>query len=140
MAEFPSRWDFSNWTYLTEMSCSPGEMNAIHEYGIKVERRARDTVATAQDHRDTTDMNDDRVEASDREGAPAEESSALPSSGASLFAHGSSEKSGVVPKQQPHPMQITDLEDQQFVLMEGSRKMEKQDQEVEQQEQQVMVV
>ena len=53
------------------------EVNAIHEYGIELQRRARKIVAAAQDHRDTTDMNDEPVEAADREGAPAEESSAL---------------------------------------------------------------
>ena len=85
-------------------------------------------------------MNDERVEAAGRDGAPAEESSALPSSGASLCAHGSSEKSGVVPKQQPLSTQTAEREDQQFVLMEGSREAEEQNMEVEQQEQQVVVV
>ena len=115
-------------------------MNEIHDYGSELERRAREIVAAAQDHRDTTDLNDERVEAAGRNGTPAEESSALPSSGASLCVHGSSEKSGVVPKQQPQSTQTTDREDQQFVLMEGSQKAEEQDQEVEQQEQQVVVV
>ena len=90
-------------------------MNAIHDYGSELERPAREIVAAAQDPRDTTNKNDERVEAAVRDGAPAEESSALPSKGASLCAYGSSEKSGVVPKQQPLSTQTAEREDQQFV-------------------------
>lgn len=116
------------------MACSPGEMNAIHEYRIELERRSSEIVAAAQDHRDTTVFNDERVEAADGDGARANESGALSSSGTFLFAHGSSEKSGVVAKQQTQPTtQITDREDRQFPFIEGSRKLEEQDQEVDQQ-------
>ena len=89
-----------------KITCTQEGRDAIHEYGVELQRRAREIVAAAQDHRDTADINDERVETEDREGAPAQESSALPSSGASLFAHGSSKKSGVTPKQQPQPKQM----------------------------------
>ena len=135
MVEFPPKWDFSNWTYLTKMACSPGKINAIHEYEIELQRPAREIVAATQDHRDTADINDERVEAADREGAPAQESNALPPGGTSLFAHGSSDKSEVMSKKQPQPTQTTDREDQQLVLMESERKVEEQEQEVEQLEQ-----
>eukprot|EP00904_Undaria_pinnatifida_P011787 jgi/Undpi1/7739/HiC_scaffold_23.g10212.m1 len=105
-------------------------MNAIHEYRIELERRSSEIVAAAQNHRDTTVFNDERVEAADGDGARANESGALSSSGTFLFAHGSSEKSVVVAKQQTQPTtQINDREDRQFPLIEGSRKLEEQDQE-----------
>ena len=55
-------------------------------------------VASAQGHRDTTAISNERVETTDRQGAPARESGDPPSSGASFFEHESSEKSGVMQK------------------------------------------
>ena len=56
-------------------------------------------VSAAQYHQDTADVSHEQVEArADDRGASAKESGALPSSRFSLFEHGSSEKSGVVPK------------------------------------------
>ena len=83
--------------------------------------------------RDTADLSHKQGEArTDDRGAPAQ-SSALPSRRASLFEHGSSETSGVVPKQQPQPKQMTDrkeeqhgeqkeVEDQQLVFVEERRR------------------
>ena len=102
-AKYPPRWDFTGWTHQTNLACTQEERDAIREYGVELHKRAREIVAAAQDHRDTTDTNDVRVEAADRGGTPAQESSAIPSSEASLFEHGLSKRSGVMPKQQPQP-------------------------------------
>ena len=125
-AEYPPSWDLTGWSHQTDLACTQEERDAIHEYGFDLQRRATEIAAAAQDRRDTADTNDERVEATDRAGAPAQESSAPPSSRAFVFAHGSSKKPGVIPKQQPQPTQMADREDQQLVLMEGERKGEEQ--------------
>ena len=113
MVECPPRWNFSNWNYLTAMKCSPEETYATHDYGVELRRRAWAIVAAAQYLRDTTDVSHERVKArADDRGAPAQ-SSALPSNRTSLFEHGSSEKSGLMPKQQPQTKQITDRKEVQ---------------------------
>lgn len=48
----PPRRDFTHWNYLTGLVCSPEDMNAIHDYGIALQRRAWKSVAAAQDHRE----------------------------------------------------------------------------------------
>ena len=99
MAEHPPRSEFSNWSYLTAMACSSEETYAIHDYGVELRRRAWAIAAAAKYHRNTADVSHEQVEArADDRGASAKESGALPSSRFSLFEHGSSEKSGVVPK------------------------------------------
>ena len=130
-AEYPPRWDFSNWNYRTNMGCSPEETYSIHDYGVELRRRAWTIVAT-QCHRDTADVSHEQVERrTDDRGASAKESGALLSSQSSLNESASSEESGVLLKQQPQPKQTThheeeerrkpkeqDDEDQQLVFME----------------------
>ena len=48
-----------------KITCTQEGRDAIHEYGVELQRRAREIVAAAQDHRDTADINDERVETED---------------------------------------------------------------------------
>ena len=83
------------------MALHPDEINAIHDYGIKLRRRAWEIVAEAKQHRDTADHSHEQVEAAHGKGAPAQESCAQLPSSVSLFEHGSSEMSGEMAIQEP---------------------------------------
>ena len=129
MAEFPPRWDFSNWTYLTDLACAPEEASAIHEYGLELQRRAWTILYAVQHQRDTDNVNVIQVEArADRRRAPAKKSGALPSSQAYLFEFASREKSAVLSKQTPSQKQATSEhekpEDLELVLVGEGRRAE----------------
>ena len=108
MAELPPMWDFSNWTYLTDLACTPEETFAIHKYRCELQRRAWAILNAVQHQRDTDDVNVTQAEArAERRRTSAKESGAQPSSQASLFDFSSSEKSAVLSKQTPSQKQAT---------------------------------
>lgn len=132
--ECPPPWSFSNWNYQTDLACSPEERNAIHEYGVDLQRRAWAIVVAAQHQRDTADVNAQQVEVrADRRGVPAKKSSAQPSSQTSLLELSSSENSAILSMQQPPPKQIADTSRRdengvdELKQMEEGRRMEEQE-------------
>ena len=87
-------------------------------------------VAAARDQPEIASVRYTRVEArEDRRRAPAQESSALPSNQSSLFKDGSSEKSGVMTKQQPQLKQMTDHKEGQHGEPEDTKEQEGEDRE-----------
>ena len=71
-AEYPPEWDFSNWTFVTVLECTPEETPAVHDYGFELQRRAWAIVTAVQHQRDTADVNVTQVEArADRRRASA---------------------------------------------------------------------
>ena len=47
-------WDFANRNYLTDLERPPEEMNAIHQYGIELQRRAWEIVAEGHEDQENT--------------------------------------------------------------------------------------
>ena len=89
-----ARWDFNNRNCLTGLECSPEEMNAIHQYGIKLFRRAWERSAEGQeDQQNTASVSYTQVEGgADGAGAQAKESSVPPSGRTSLLERAPSEQ------------------------------------------------
>ena len=120
-----ARWDFAKRNYLTDLECPPEEMNAIHQYGIELQRRAWEQVAQWQDAQENTaNVSYIQVEGrAVRVGAQAKESSVPPSGRTSLFKRAPSEKSGELsmklPKQRTEQEVIVPVqnEDQPLVFM-----------------------
>ena len=137
-----ARWDFAKRNYLTDLECPPEEMNAIHQYGIELQRRAWEQVAQWQDAQENTaNVSYIQVEGrAVRVGAQAKESSVPPSGRTSLFKRAPSEKSGELsmklPKQRTEQEVIVHVQDegQELVLMEEGRMGEHQNQVVVEQE------
>ena len=137
-----ARWDFAKINYLTDLECPPEEMNAIHQYGIELQRRAWEQVAQWQDAQENTaNVSYIQVEGrAVRVGAQAKESSVPPSGRTSLFKRAPSEKSGELsmklPKQRTEQEVIVHVQDegQELVLMEEGRMGEHQNQVVVEQE------
>ena len=101
-----ARWDFAKRNYLTDLECPPEEMNAIHQYGIELQRRAWEQVAQWQDAQENTaNVSYIQVEGrTDMGGTQAKESSVTPSSRTSLFERAPSKKSGEMSMQLPKQM------------------------------------
>ena len=137
-------WDFANRNYLTDLECPPEEMNAIHQYGIELQKRAWEIAAEGQEYQENTaNVSYTQVEGrADRGGAQVKESSVPPSSRTSLFEHAPSAKFGELsmqlPKQKTEHEVIVHVQDddQELVLMEESRMGEQQKQVVVEDEEQ----
>ena len=140
MAEFLSRWDFSNWTYLTELACILEETFATHECGFELQRRAWVILNAVQHQRDVDDVNVIQVEArAGRKKASASESGALQSSQTSLFEFASREKSEVLSNQTPSKKQAISEhekpEDMELILVQEGRRAEQAEDVVEYEQQ-----